>query len=93
MLYGDVYRRIRSNIKNMFSFSKKKKEQISFKIQGMHCVSCAMNIDGALEDVDGVVSSRTSYAKQVTNVSFDPLKVDIKKIKSEIANQGYTVEN
>jgi len=29
-------------------------QKIKLKINGMHCVSCAMNIDGDLEDTEGV---------------------------------------
>ena len=61
-----------------------------FKITGMHCTSCAMNIDGELEDTEGVKSSHTSYAKQETEVEFDKSKVDNKKIEEIIKKVGYT---
>ena len=42
------------------------------KITGMHCISCAMTIDGDLEDfVKGVKASNTNYAKAETEVEFD----------------------
>lgn len=50
----------------------------------MHCTSCAMNIDGELEDTDGVKESKTNYAKQQTEVAFDPERVSIDKIISII---------
>ncbi|MBI4096859.1 MAG: heavy-metal-associated domain-containing protein [Candidatus Levybacteria bacterium] len=50
----------------------------------MHCTSCAFNIDGELEDTDGVKEAKTNYAKQVTEVSFDPEKVTPEKIISII---------
>lgn len=50
----------------------------------MHCTSCAMNIDGELEDTEGVKESNTSYAKQETEVTFDPKKISIDKINSII---------
>ena len=46
---------------NLFK-SKPKGEQVTLKITGMHCPSCAMNIDGALEDTAGVIEAETSYA-------------------------------
>lgn len=61
------------------------------KITGMHCTSCAMNIDGELEDTEGVHESNTSYAKQVTEVSFDPEKVSEKKIIKIINDLSYKV--
>lgn len=78
----------------MFNFFQKKTngKQITLKIKGMHCTSCAMNIDGALEDAEGVLSSETSYARSKVTVNFDQKKIDEKKIKKIIADEGYEVE-
>lgn len=59
------------------------------KIEGMHCTSCAMNIDGELEDTEGVKEASTSYAKQVTEVTFDLEKVDEEQILHIIEKVGY----
>lgn len=56
----------------------------------MHCTSCAMNIDGELEDTEGVKSSNTNYAKQSTEVEYDEEKLDENKIIEIIKNVGYT---
>jgi copper chaperone CopZ len=61
-----------------------------FKIIGMHCTSCALIIDGDLEDLDGVISSATSYARQETIIEFDELKVDHEKIIEIIKRNGYS---
>jgi len=60
-----------------------------FKITGMHCTSCAMNIDGELEDTNGVVCSNTSYAKQETEVEYDEKKISEKKIIEIVEKTGY----
>ena len=57
--------------------SKPKGEQIILKIEGMHCVSCAMNVDGELEDLEGVASASTSYAKSEVKVVYDSEKVGL----------------
>jgi copper chaperone CopZ len=62
---------------------------IKFNIEGMHCTSCAMNIDFDLEDLDGVKASKTSYAKQETEVEFDEGKLDEKVIVETIKKTGY----
>lgn len=64
-----------------------------FKIIGMHCTSCAFNIDGELEDTEGVKSANTSYAKQETEVAFDEKKIDEKKIAAIVKKLGYTATN
>ena len=62
---------------------------IKWKINGMHCSSCAMNIDGAVEDLEGVSESRTSYAKAEVVVKFDKKKINQSKIEKEIDDLGY----
>lgn len=59
------------------------------EISGMHCVSCAINIDGELEDTKGVFESNTNYAKQKTQISFDPKLIEQKEIVKIIKNLGY----
>ena len=39
---------------------------VTLKIVGMHCTSCAMNIDFELEDIKGVKEASTNYAKLQT---------------------------
>ncbi|HRN70112.1 MAG TPA: heavy-metal-associated domain-containing protein [Candidatus Woesebacteria bacterium] len=59
-------------------------QKVKLNIFGMHCTSCAMNIDGELEDTEGVKEAKTNYAKQQTEVTFDPEKISIDKIISII---------
>lgn len=58
----------------------------------MHCTSCAMNIDGELEDTEGIIESNTNYAKCATEVKFDPDKISENKIIKTIKTVGYSVE-
>ena len=62
------------------------------KIEGMHCASCAMNIDFDLEDLDGVKSSNTNYAKSETEVEFDEDKINIAQIIKSIEKTGYKAQ-
>ncbi len=78
----------------MLNFLKKSKPEgktVTLKINGMHCTSCSMNIDGELEDLDGVISASTSYAKAETVVEYDEGKVGVDKIKKVIKELGYSV--
>ncbi len=59
------------------------------KIEGMHCTSCAMVIDMDLEDLEGIKSAKTSYAKAETEVEFDFEKVSLEKIMENIKKSGY----
>lgn len=66
--------------------------KVRLKIDGMHCASCSLNIDFDLEDLDGVISSKTSYAKQETEVEFDEEKVDVELIVKTVLNTGYVAK-
>ncbi len=59
------------------------------KIDGMHCTSCAMNIDFDLEDLEGIKSAKTSYAKQECKVEFDEEKLKTELIIQTIQKIGY----
>lgn len=63
------------------------KQQLN--VEGMHCASCAMTIDGELEELDGVKQSKTSYAKQKTEVEYDESKLSTGALVATIAELGY----
>ena len=65
-------------------------KKVLFKINGMHCTSCAMNIDGEMEDADGVLESNTNYARSQTEVKFDADKITEVKIVEIIKSVGYS---
>lgn len=80
----------------MFSLFKKPPDQnletVILKVTGMHCSSCATNIDLTLEDLDGVKNADTNYQKSSLKVSFDPTKIGLEMIMSEIGKLGYVVQ-
>lgn len=77
---------------NIFSKKQPKGKSISLRIDGMHCTSCSMNIDGELEDTKGVISATTSYPKSTTEVEYDPEIISEEKVKKVIEGLGYTVK-
>lgn len=60
-----------------------------FQIQGLHCVGCAMTIDGALEDLPFVKSASTNYAKQTVDVEYDEGKITEQQLIQAIEAAGY----
>lgn len=61
-----------------------------FHVKGMHCVQCAMTIDGALEDLPGVKTASTSYAKQLVDVVYDGNQVTEQELIEAVCEAGYT---
>lgn len=90
-------------INTMFNFLKKipksthsvipssDPESRILKLSGLHCPSCAIDIDLTLEDTPGVISAKTNYAKSELKVSFDATKTSYKQIKKTIKDLGYRI--
>lgn len=77
----------------MFNFFKKKPAgtTVTFKLSGLHCASCSLNIDSDLEDLPGVIETSTSYAKQESVITYDPKLTTPAKFKAVIEKLGYQV--
>lgn len=58
-----------------------------YKVEGMHCASCAMLIEGELEDIG--VSAKCSYAAQLLEVEIEPTQVSEDTIKEAVHKAGY----
>lgn len=67
-------------------------KKIILKIEGMHCGSCVMNIEGELEDTEGVKKSKVNYASQIAEIEFEEKKITEEKIKEIISNLGYSAK-
>ena len=77
----------------MFNFFKKKPkgQSITLNLEGLHCSSCSLNIDSEIEELPGVYSVATSYAKQVSTIDYDPKMVNPKDFIKVIEGLGYKV--
>ena len=62
------------------------------RIEGMHCASCAMTIDDALEELAGVAKSKTSLRKERTDIVFDDEDVDVAMLRRVVAELGYRAD-
>lgn len=63
---------------------------ITFQIEGMHCVSCGMDIDDTLEETPGIISASTHFARAQTKVVFDPNVIQESDIRQVIERLKYT---
>lgn len=55
----------------------------------MVCPSCSLLIEMTLKKYNGVIDVKSDYAKQRTEVSFDPAVVDLDAIIAKIEALGY----
>ncbi len=63
---------------------------VALAVQGMHCGSCGILIDEALEDLDGVQRSQTSVRAETTTVQVDLDTCTVDTLIAEITSLGYT---
>ena len=63
-----------------------------FKIQGMHCASCATNIENLSKTLPGVKSAFVDYAMQKGTISFDENITNVETIGKSITDAlGYKI--
>ncbi|MEK7503655.1 MAG: heavy metal translocating P-type ATPase [Patescibacteria group bacterium] len=66
-------------------------EKTIFKIHGMHCASCAANIEHALQKETGIKSANVNFAVEKLYLEYDPVVVSLEKIKNAVAKLGYQI--
>ncbi|RDI35339.1 heavy-metal-associated domain-containing protein [Lentzea flaviverrucosa] len=60
-----------------------------FRVEGMHCGSCALLIDDALEDLPGVQSTQTTVKQRRSTVELDPSQSTPEDVIRAIEELGY----
>lgn len=63
-------------------------KKVSFPISGMHCASCALNIQRMLKRVPGVIESNVNYASEQAHVECEP-QVTNDQLKDTVSRLGY----
>jgi Cu+-exporting ATPase len=66
-------------------------KKTSLPISGMHCNSCALNIEKALKKTKGVSKANVNFATEKATVEYDEKVVDQKKFSKIISHLGYQV--
>lgn len=62
-----------------------------FRVDGMHCSNCAMNIEGIEDDLPGIKQISASYQKGQMVVEFDEARVSENQILEAVKGRGYQV--
>ena len=70
--------------------SKIMKKEI-YKIQGMHCASCAMTIEKVISKLSGVKTAQVNFASQTLLAEFDESKTGIKDMEKAVKDAGYNL--
>jgi copper chaperone CopZ len=60
-----------------------------FRLEGMHCSNCAMNIEAIEDNLPGIKQVSASYQKAQMTVEFEEKLVSEAQILSELEKRGY----
>ena len=63
-------------------------ENINLKIVGMHCASCAVNIEKSISKQPGVRSASVNYANNSAQVEFDDKQINLSQISKAVSAVG-----
>ncbi|MFP3854631.1 MAG: cation transporter, partial [Anaerolineales bacterium] len=66
-------------------------ERVTLSIGGMTCASCAAHVQGALEDVPGVVEASVNLDTEKATVSYIPGLVSMDELRLAVDKTGYQV--
>jgi len=63
------------------------------KITGMHCATCAVNIEESLSKIKDVEKAQVNFGTDTAHVEFDPKNVSIHDLEKAVKEAGYDVVN
>jgi copper chaperone CopZ len=61
----------------------------TFRVDGMHCSNCPMEVEGIEDDLPGIKKVSASYQKGQMVVEFDETKVSEAQIMAAVERRGY----
>ena len=64
-------------------------KKVEIQIEGMTCDACQNHVDFAVNELNGIVSVKTSYEKKNTVIVFDTTQTSIVEINQAINSTGY----
>jgi P-type Cu+ transporter len=63
----------------------------TYQIKGMHCASCAINIEKTLKQSNGVTKAEVNYGTETAKVTFDESKTNYSYLSKQIEPLGYSL--
>lgn len=69
---------------------KRQMENITLKLRGMSCASCANNVEDAIRSVLGVEACSVNFGAEQATVTYDSDKTDVATLQSAVDAAGYS---
>jgi Cu+-exporting ATPase len=73
------------------SSDKGERVVVRLPIEGLHCVSCVLRVESALEDVPNVLSASVDLGDASATVCYRPVAVTLEALFQAIREAGYRV--
>ena len=64
-------------------------DEMTIRIQGMHCASCTMNVENFLIRLDGIFDVKADLTSQSAKIRYDSSKVTLDEIDDVITSLGF----
>ena len=64
-------------------------DEVTLKLNGMHCASCVMNVENFLIRLDGIFDVKADLTSQTARICYDKTKVTIKDMEEVINSLGF----
>ena len=64
-------------------------DEMTIRIQGMHCASCTMNVENFLIRLDGIFDVKADLTSQSARIRYDSSKVTLDEIEEVIVSLGF----
>jgi Cu+-exporting ATPase len=63
---------------------------ITLKLKGMSCASCANNVEQAILAVPGVIDCNVNFGAEQATINYEPQQTNLTEIKAAIEDAGYS---
>ena len=64
-------------------------DEVTLRIDGMHCASCTMNVENFLIRLDGIFDVKADLTSQSAKIRYDASKVTLDEIEEVIVSLGF----
>ncbi len=63
---------------------------ITLKLRGMSCASCARNIEETIRSVSGVIDCNVNFAAEQATIQYDQKRTNLEQIQQAVEDAGYS---
>jgi copper chaperone CopZ len=67
-------------------------KHLRYKVEGLTCTGCAMDLETHLKGLDGVLDAEVRYGDDSISIRHNPFEVDEKELYKAIRKMGFKLE-